>query len=156
MVGHFPDVKASGRTWVHQTGAHVICRLVENSSGGTLAKGVAVTYEAGELLKKVDSETGAAGVVDGFVDPFIPDANVPDGEHFLMIIGGRCTAALAAAETFAVGDLVKSDASGLMTACATKTTAGYCGVVLVATTTNSDPVEILVDLQESVNQGNQF
>jgi hypothetical protein len=43
-----------------------------------------------------------------------------------------------------------------MTACATKTTAGYLGVVQVATAVNSDPVDIILDLRESINSSNDI
>lgn len=155
QVFRFADeYKNSGdRIWQAKSGGLVICRLVKNSSGGTLTPGKAVKFSASAPLKEISGYAGAGEVVDGFVDPYTAKTPVANGQHFLIVVGGRLLKAKSASETYTVGALVKSGASGVVTASAALTTAGFCGVVAAATTSAGADVEIIVTLRESINNG---
>lgn len=150
----FPDEKKDGRLYYRVSGMHVICRMVKNNSGGTLARGKMVKYKSTAIFREIGGLAGAGEVADGVVDPYGPAATIADGEHFLIVIAGRVVGLKSASETYSQGDLIKTGASGVCTASAAITTAGFCGKVEVATTSNGDDVEAILQLRESINLGN--
>jgi hypothetical protein len=93
------------------SGMEIVAQLVKNNSGGTLAKGLGVTYEAGFQGKQVDALSGANAICDGVVDPFIPGATVPDQAYFWIIKKGPCQV-VAGTGGLAAGDLLQTAASG--------------------------------------------
>lgn len=157
LIGMFPDEKkeaAGARGWYTVSGGHVVCRLVKNSSGGTLDPGKAVKYAAGKDFMEVSGYAGAGEVADGFVDPYVHQTSVAAGAHFLIVVAGRLVSAKSASETYSVGDLVKTGAAGVVTAAAAISDAGFCGKVQAATASNGDDVEIIIQLRESINLTN--
>ena len=156
LVGHFTDAIQGRRLEEVKTGAHVICRLVKNSSSGTLAKGLSVQYLIGKELQEVDALSGAGTYCDGIVDPDSDLAVVPDTEHFLIVIGGICRGCVVGATTHAAGTAVKTGAAGILVASAVDpTTAGYVGIVVNTTTVSGTAIDVLIDCRESVNATNQ-
>jgi len=141
------------RLWQRKSGSPIFCRLVKNDSGGNLDPGKAVKFAAANPFTHISGYAGAGEIVDGFLDPFTSKTPVADGQFCLVVIGGRLLKAKSASETYAVGDLVKSGAAGVVTASAALTTAGFCGKVVTATTVAGDDVEIIITLRESINNG---
>jgi len=139
---------AGTTSMVRNSGVLVHCTLIKNSTGSAIPAGTAVKWGSGGPTAGLVEVCGAGEDCDGIVDP--EGGELSNGSHGLMVTEGPVRDMLAAAETFAVGDLVKTGASGVATAAVSKRDAGYIGVVLTATTTNSDPVDVLVELQGSL------
>jgi hypothetical protein len=94
----------------------VLARLCINASGGALAGGklvrhdVGATYGPGKGVGIVSAgvEVGLAGIVD----PSLGTAGVPDGETFLLIVGGPTWARYDGSANIAIGDDIVSTAAG--------------------------------------------
>jgi hypothetical protein len=156
LIGHFPDVIEGRRLAEVQSGAHVICRLVKNGSGGDLDIGKSVQYLVGSEMKEVDAYSGAGTYCDGIVDPDSGEATVADDEHFLVVIGGVARGCIVGATTHAAGTAVKTGAAGILVASSVDpTTAGYVGIVQTTTTVSGTAIDVLIDCRESVNATNQ-
>lgn len=93
------------------SGMLIYARLVKNNSGGTLAKSLGVTYEAGYTGKQVDALSGANAICDGIVDPFIAEATVADGAYFWLIVKGPCKI-VDSGSGLSAGNLLQSAANG--------------------------------------------
>jgi hypothetical protein len=64
--------------------------LVRNTSGGTLASGLGVTYKSGKIGKELGALSGANAICDGVVDPFLgAGVTVADQQCCWVIIEGR-------------------------------------------------------------------
>ena len=88
------------------SGMDVHVTLVKNSSGGTLAPGIAVTWASAKVGTEVGAAAGAGVDAAVIVDPYLKSA-VPDGAHFLIITYGPTTGvsggAITANAAIAVG-----------------------------------------------------
>lgn len=134
-----------------KSGILVKGRIVKNTSGVSIPAGSNVKYAAAATDRYRNIiVAGAGNDVDGVLDP-LGDA-LANGAVGVILEAGIARGVLASAATFAVGDLVKSGAAGVVVAAAAKTDAGYMGTVETATTTNSDPVDVILELTDSVNQ----
>ena len=122
-------------------GREVICRLVQNNSGGALLPGKGVAFKAtgaGGYGQSIGGYSGAGDKCDGVVDHTLPAAGVADGKWFWMIVKGPAYVTTDGANALARNDILKTAASGQFTkdtgTPATNGKAGYCEDVTIAAT----------------------
>jgi len=165
--------KSPSTSMVRTSQNDVKVRIVRNTSGGALAPGRPVTYEAGEWGRRVDAYTGADGeYVAGVVDDHLPAAGVANGDLFYIIVEGPCyvkSPALAAqfhtdgTSGWAAGDVLMSGSSGYLKAWDGTATAGetedgtistnilnVCGRAAVAQATGNTTTDTLVYISRIV------
>lgn len=122
-------------------GREVICRLVQNNSGGALLPGRGVQFKstgADGYGQSIGGYSGAGEKCDGVLDHTVPAAGVPDGKWFWMIVKGPAYVVTDGANALSRNDILKTAASGKFTkdtaTPATNGKVGYCEDVSIAAT----------------------
>lgn len=112
--------------------------LVRNTSGGTLASGLGVTYKSGKLGKEIGTLSSANGVCDGVIDPFLgAGVTVADQQTCWLILEGRINVEVGAGD-LTINTVVQTLANGKFGSGTLGTNpVGHCGRSVAAGTSGN-------------------
>lgn len=114
------DFSASSNNYQStRSGKYVTLRCVRNKTGSALLPKRAAKFKTDGSTADVyggqmDGYAEAVGVIGGVVDEFLPDAGVPDGELFWLVVAGptKITSAAAGDTTWGIGALLVPSTDG--------------------------------------------
>lgn len=110
-IKQFRDVEVSGDDRVLKSCATVTAVYVKNTSGGTIARGLGVTFKASAMGKEIGGLSAANGVCDGVVPYYIPGTTIANNAYFWLIINGPARVEIGVGDITA-GAVAQTLASG--------------------------------------------